>query len=69
MTDSDAVDAVEVAIKRDCTDLTTKAMAMIALLKLSSRFPSCSEYVILLISLVLTHIFTKIILFFSPPKV
>ncbi|KAJ4711141.1 AP-1 complex subunit gamma [Melia azedarach] len=43
VTDSDAVDAVEVAIKRDCTDLTTKAMAMIALLKLSSRFPSCSE--------------------------
>ncbi|XVE85029.1 hypothetical protein DITRI_Ditri17bG0059700 [Diplodiscus trichospermus] len=43
VTDSDAVDAIEVAIKCHTSDLTTKAMALIALLKLSSRFPSCSE--------------------------
>ncbi|KAK6252569.1 hypothetical protein QUC31_014289 [Theobroma cacao] len=43
VTESDAVDAIEVAIKRHSSDLTTKAMALIALLKLSSRFPSCSE--------------------------
>ncbi|XP_022776055.1 AP-1 complex subunit gamma-2-like isoform X1 [Durio zibethinus] len=43
VTESDTVDAVEVAIKRHTLDLTTKAMALIALLKLSSRFPSCSE--------------------------
>lgn len=39
------MDIIEIAIKRDTLDLTTKAMAFIALLKLSSRFPSCSEYV------------------------
>ncbi|GKV22839.1 hypothetical protein SLEP1_g32660 [Rubroshorea leprosula] len=43
VTESDAVDVVEVAIKRHTSDLTTKAMALVALLKLSSRFPSCSE--------------------------
>ncbi|KAL5759771.1 hypothetical protein ACOSQ2_018609 [Xanthoceras sorbifolium] len=43
VTESDAVDVVETAIKSHSLDLTTKAMAMIALLKLSSRFPSCSE--------------------------
>ncbi|GKV14476.1 hypothetical protein SLEP1_g25355 [Rubroshorea leprosula] len=43
VTESDAVDIVEVAIKCHTSDLTTKAMAFIALLKLSSRFPSCSE--------------------------
>ncbi|XP_027362371.1 AP-1 complex subunit gamma-2-like [Abrus precatorius] len=43
VTESDAVDVVEIAIKRHASDLTTKAMALIALLKLSSRFPSCSE--------------------------
>ncbi|KAJ6331603.1 hypothetical protein OIU76_010060 [Salix suchowensis] len=43
VTDSDIVDVVEIAIKRHASDLTTKAMALIALLKLSSRFPSCSE--------------------------
>ncbi|KAK8314328.1 hypothetical protein V6Z12_D01G163900 [Gossypium hirsutum] len=43
VTESDAVDALEVSIKRLNSDLTTKAMALIALLKLSSRFPSCSE--------------------------
>ncbi|KAL5552930.1 hypothetical protein UlMin_040331 [Ulmus minor] len=43
VTESDAVDVAEIAIKRHTSDLTTKAMALIALLKLSSRFPSCSE--------------------------
>ncbi|MBA0648920.1 hypothetical protein Goklo_016552, partial [Gossypium klotzschianum] len=43
VTECDAVDAVEVAIRRHTSDLTTKAMALIALLKLSSRFPSYSE--------------------------
>ncbi|KAI3423314.1 uncharacterized protein J3R85_011039, partial [Psidium guajava] len=43
VTESDAVDVAEVAIKRQSSDLATKAMALIALLKLSSRFPSCSE--------------------------
>ncbi|MBA0855595.1 hypothetical protein Goshw_016022 [Gossypium schwendimanii] len=43
VTECDAVDAIEVAIKRHTSDLTTKAMALIALLKLSSRFPSYSE--------------------------
>ncbi|CAI0386418.1 unnamed protein product [Linum tenue] len=42
VTESDAVDVVESAIKRHASDLTTKSMALIALLKLSSRFPSCS---------------------------
>jgi hypothetical protein len=41
------VDVVKIAIKHHALDLTTKAMALIALLKLSSRFPSCSEYVFL----------------------
>ncbi|KAE8023419.1 hypothetical protein FH972_009113 [Carpinus fangiana] len=43
VTGSDAVDAIELAIKSQTSDLTTKAMSLIALLKLSSRFPSCSE--------------------------
>ncbi|CAL0314052.1 unnamed protein product [Lupinus luteus] len=42
VTESDAVDVVENAIKRHASDLTTKAMALVALLKLSSRFHSCS---------------------------
>ncbi|KAK8640299.1 hypothetical protein V6N13_008056 [Hibiscus sabdariffa] len=41
--ESDAVDAIEVAIKHHRLDLTTKAMALIALFKLSTRFPACSE--------------------------
>lgn len=45
VTESDAVDVVEVAIKQHTSDLTTKAMSLIALLKLSSRFPSSSEYI------------------------
>ncbi|XP_044493317.1 AP-1 complex subunit gamma-2-like isoform X2 [Mangifera indica] len=43
VTESDVVDVVESAVKHHNSDLTTKAMAMIALLKLSSRFPSCSQ--------------------------
>ncbi|RDX96416.1 AP-1 complex subunit gamma-2, partial [Mucuna pruriens] len=43
VTESDVVDVVEIALKRHASDLTTKAMALVALLKLSSRFPSCSE--------------------------
>ncbi|XP_065860988.1 AP-1 complex subunit gamma-2-like [Euphorbia lathyris] len=45
VTESDAVDVVEISIKRHASDLTTKAMALVALLKLSSRFPSCSQRV------------------------
>ncbi|XP_023643387.1 AP-1 complex subunit gamma-2 isoform X2 [Capsella rubella] len=45
VTESDAVDVIETAIKHHTSDVTTKAMALIALLKISSRFPSCSERV------------------------
>ncbi|KAF3485177.1 hypothetical protein F2Q69_00054407 [Brassica cretica] len=45
VTECDAVDVVEDAITRHNSDMTTKAMALVALLKLSSRFPSISEYV------------------------
>ncbi|KVI05604.1 hypothetical protein Ccrd_016040 [Cynara cardunculus var. scolymus] len=43
VTESDAVDVVEIAIKNHSLNLTTRAMCLIALLKLSSRFPSCSQ--------------------------
>ncbi|XP_018440730.1 AP-1 complex subunit gamma-1 isoform X2 [Raphanus sativus] len=43
VTECDAVDVVEDAITRHNSDMTTKAMALVALLKLSSRFPSMSE--------------------------
>ncbi|OIW14353.1 hypothetical protein TanjilG_31243 [Lupinus angustifolius] len=43
VTELDALDVVEIAIKRHASDLTTKAMALVALLKLSSHFPSLSE--------------------------
>ncbi|ANM59810.1 gamma-adaptin 1 [Arabidopsis thaliana] len=43
VTESDAVDVIEDAITRHNSDSTTKAMALVALLKLSSRFPSISE--------------------------
>lgn len=43
VTESDAVDVGEIAIKRHMSDITTRAMALIALLKLSCRFPSCSQ--------------------------
>jgi len=44
VTESDVVHVVEMALKRHSLDITTKAMTLVALLKLSSRFPSCSEY-------------------------
>ncbi|XP_028060451.1 AP-1 complex subunit gamma-2-like isoform X1 [Camellia sinensis] len=43
VTESDAVDVIEIAIKRHISDLTTQAMCLIALLKLSCRFPVCSQ--------------------------
>ncbi|KAJ0667110.1 putative adaptor protein complex AP-1, gamma subunit [Helianthus annuus] len=43
VTENDTVDVVELAIKLHTSDLTTRAMCLIALLKLSSRFPSCSQ--------------------------
>ncbi|CAI9092868.1 OLC1v1028213C3 [Oldenlandia corymbosa var. corymbosa] len=43
VTESDAVDIVETAIKRHSADLTTRAMCLVALLKLSGRFPACSQ--------------------------
>nr|CAB3467163.1 unnamed protein product [Digitaria exilis] len=43
VTESDAVDAVEVALKRYSSDVTTRAMCLVSLLKLSSRFPPTSE--------------------------
>lgn len=51
------MDVIEIAIKHHTSDLTTKAMAMVALLKLSSRFPSCSEYVMFFTCSVVYHIF------------
>ncbi|GJX69655.1 adaptor protein complex AP-1, gamma subunit [Tanacetum coccineum] len=42
VTENDAVDVIELAINRHTSDLTTRSMCLIALLKLSSRFPSCS---------------------------
>ncbi|XP_057774635.1 AP-1 complex subunit gamma-2-like isoform X3 [Salvia miltiorrhiza] len=43
VTEADAVDLVETAIKRHSSDLTTQAMCLVALLKLSSRYPSCAK--------------------------
>ncbi|CAA0818295.1 AP-1 complex subunit gamma-2 [Striga hermonthica] len=43
VTESDAVDVVEAAIRSNYSDLTTRSMCLISLLKLSSRFPSCSK--------------------------
>lgn len=45
VTETDAVDVVETAIGRHSLDLTTRSMCLIALLKLSSRYPSCAESV------------------------
>ncbi|KAK9675683.1 hypothetical protein RND81_11G023400 [Saponaria officinalis] len=45
VTESDAIDVIEIAIKRHNTDITTNSMCLIALLKLSSRFPACSRRV------------------------
>nr|GMD26294.1 AP-1 complex subunit gamma-2-like isoform X2 [Ipomoea batatas] len=47
VTESDAVDVVVTALKSHSTDLTTRAMCLVALLKLSSRFSSCSQYVVI----------------------
>ncbi|KAL6912296.1 hypothetical protein ACP4OV_001101 [Aristida adscensionis] len=43
VTESDALDAVEVALNRYSADVTARAMCLVALLKLTSRFPSTSE--------------------------
>ncbi|PIN16861.1 Vesicle coat complex AP-1, gamma subunit [Handroanthus impetiginosus] len=43
VTEADAVDVIETAIGRHSLDLTTRAMCLIALLKLSSRYPSCAK--------------------------
>ncbi|KAK3128480.1 hypothetical protein QOZ80_6BG0462240 [Eleusine coracana subsp. coracana] len=43
VTESDAVDAVELSLKRYSADVTTRAMCLVSLLKLSSRFPPTSE--------------------------
>ena len=43
VTESDAVDAVELALKRYSADITTGAMCLVSLLKLSSRFPPTSK--------------------------
>ncbi|XP_020678562.1 AP-1 complex subunit gamma-2 [Dendrobium catenatum] len=43
VTESDAIDVVEVALKSHSSDFTIRAMSLIALLKLSSRFPPTSE--------------------------
>ncbi|XP_068649729.1 AP-1 complex subunit gamma-2-like [Aristolochia californica] len=43
VTESDAIDVVESALQCHTSDVTTRAMSLIALLKLSSRFPHCSQ--------------------------
>ncbi|KAG6426400.1 hypothetical protein SASPL_110623 [Salvia splendens] len=43
VTEAEAVDLVETAIKCHTSDLTTQAMCLVALLKLSSRYPSCAK--------------------------
>ncbi|KAL1565654.1 AP-1 complex subunit gamma-2-like isoform X1 [Salvia divinorum] len=43
VTEAETVDLVETAINRNSLDLTTQAMCLIALLKLSSRYPSCAK--------------------------
>ncbi|KAA8533123.1 hypothetical protein F0562_033344 [Nyssa sinensis] len=43
VTESDAVDVIEIAVKYHTSDLTTRAMCLIALLKLSCHFPTCSQ--------------------------
>ncbi|CAK9182483.1 unnamed protein product [Ilex paraguariensis] len=43
VTESDAVDVIEMGSKRHTSNLTTRAMCLVALLKLSCRFPSCSK--------------------------
>lgn len=43
VTESDAVDVLEIVMKRHTSETDTREMSLIALLKLSSRFPACSE--------------------------
>ncbi|WOL06544.1 AP-1 complex subunit gamma-2-like isoform X1 [Canna indica] len=43
VTESDAVDVLEASLKFHSSDITTRSMTLIALLKLSSRFPPISE--------------------------
>ncbi|KAL6547258.1 hypothetical protein OROMI_022979 [Orobanche minor] len=43
VTEADAMDVIETASRRHASDLTSQAMYLIALLKLSSRYPSCSK--------------------------
>lgn len=43
VTESDAVDVVEAALRHHSSDITTRAMSLISLLKLSSRFPPTTE--------------------------
>lgn len=43
VTESDAVDVIETVMKHHKSDNSTRAMCLIALLKLSSRFPACSQ--------------------------
>ncbi|KAL9246473.1 hypothetical protein vseg_020003 [Gypsophila vaccaria] len=45
VTESDAIDVIEIAIKRHSSNITTNSMCLVALLKLSSRFPACSQRV------------------------
>ncbi|XP_073000592.1 AP-1 complex subunit gamma-2-like [Typha latifolia] len=43
VTEFDVVDVVELSLKHHSSDITTRAMSLVALLKLSSRFPPTSE--------------------------
>ncbi|XP_074309844.1 AP-1 complex subunit gamma-1-like isoform X2 [Silene latifolia] len=45
VTESDIIDVIDIAIKRHQSDTTILAMCLNALLKLSSRFPACSQRV------------------------
>ncbi|KAJ3677487.1 hypothetical protein LUZ60_003211 [Juncus effusus] len=45
VTESDAIDIIETALKRYSDDITTRAMCLVSLLKLSSRFPPTSQRV------------------------
>ncbi|KAH9627183.1 hypothetical protein KSS87_020729, partial [Heliosperma pusillum] len=45
VTESDIIDVIDTAIKRHQSDTTILAMCLNALLKLSSRFPACSQRV------------------------
>jgi AP-1 complex subunit gamma-1 len=51
VTETEAVDAVELGFNRYSADVTTRSMCLVALLKLSSRFPSMSERIKQIVSL------------------